>query len=177
MPIVDEYQNGDCKLIDCYFINKADKTVTQEQVVNKIIQYHITHVFFEANNGGDEYKDDVKRMLEEKGYMDCYLSSGKAPTNVSKTDRILARQAEIKGSSVAKYRLVIPLRNTIKGDKMFNSALDQVFKFNQTTAKNIRKKQHDDMPDSLASLFTNVFGLQQKIGKAVSTISREMLGI
>lgn len=177
MPIVDEYENGDCKLIDWYFINKADKTVTQEQVVNKIIQYNISRAFFEANNGGDEYRDDVERILKEKGYNNCFMDAAKAPTTMSKTDRILARQAEIRGSSVAKYRLVIPFRKDIKSDKMFNGALDQVFKFNQSTAKNIKRKQHDDAPDSLASLFTNVFGIKEKVGRAVSNISRDMLGI
>lgn len=177
MPIVDEYENGDCKLIDWYFINKADKTITQEQVVNKIIQYNVTRIFFEANNGGDEYRDDVERILKEKGYTNCYLDAAKAPTTMSKTDRILARQAEIRGSNVATYRLVIPFRKDIKSDKMFNSALDQMFKFNQSVAKNIRRKQHDDAPDSLASLFTNVFGVKEKVGRAVSNISRDMLGI
>ena len=177
MPIVDEYSNGDCKLIDWYFINKADKTITQDAVVNKIIQYKITRIFFEANNGGDEYKDDIKRMAEEKGYKNCFYDSAKAPTTMSKTDRILARQAEIKGSNISKYRLLIPLRATIKGDKMINMALDQIFKFNQSQAKNVRAKQHDDAPDSLAMLFTNVFGIEQKMGKAISNISREDLGI
>jgi len=177
MPIVDEYENGDCKLIDWYFVKKADKTVTQENVARKIVQYNISRVFFEANNGGDEYRDDVKNMVEEQGWLNCFYDSAKAPTNSSKTDRILARQAEIRGSGAVKYRLVIPLRNTIKGDKMFNEALNQVFKFNQTTAASVRKRQHDDAPDSLASLFTNIFGLKPRIGQAISTISRDMLGI
>ena len=177
LPIVDEYENGDCYLIDWYFINKKDKTVTQPAVTSKIINHHVTRGCFESNNGGDEYKDDIKEALEKVNYKDCYLEDKRAPTNKSKTDRILARQAEIRGSRASKYRLVIPLRESIKGDKMFNDALDQVFKFNQNTAKNVRKKQHDDAPDSLANLFTNVLGVTTNIGKATSNISRDMLGI
>lgn len=177
MPIVDEYENGDCKLIDWYFENHADKTKTQPIVAQKIIQYGVSRICFEANNGGDEYKDDIKELVEKQGYKECFFDDKKAPTNKSKTDRILARQAEIRGSQASKYRLVIPLRESIKNDKMFNDALNQVFKFNQSTAKNVRSKQHEDAPDSLCMLFTNVLGLEPNIGKAKSNISRDMLGI
>lgn len=176
MPIVDEYENGDCKLIAWYFINKADKTVTKPEVINFIKSYGVTRICFEANNGGDEYADDIKDELKKEG-IECYVDSKKAPTTKSKTDRILNHQAAIRGSAASKYRLVIPIREGIKGNRMFNDALNQVFKFNQSSAKNVKKKQHDDAPDSLASLFANVLGMEGNYGKAVSNISREMLGI
>lgn len=143
MPIVDEYEDGDCKLVDWYFINKADKTVTKPAIIQKIQQHKISRMCFEANNGGDEYADDIKRQLKEER-VECYVESKKAPTTMSKTDRILNHQAEIRGSRASKYRLVIPERESIKGNKMFNEALNQVFKFNQSTSKNVRKRQHDD---------------------------------
>lgn len=176
MPIVDEYEDGDCKLVDWYFINKADKTVTKPAIMQKIQQHKISRMCFEANNGGDEYADDIKRQLKEE-QVECYVESKKAPTTMSKTDRILNHQAEIRGSRASKYRLVIPERESIKGNKMFNEALNQVFKFNQSTAKNVRKRQHDDAPDSLAGLFANVLGVGGNYGKAISNISREFLGI
>ena len=176
MPIVDEYEDGDCKLVDWYFINKADKTVTKPAIIQKIKQHKISRMCFEANNGGDEYADDIKRQLKEER-IECYVESKKAPTTMSKTDRILNHQAEIRGSRASKYRLVIPERESIKVNKMFNEALNQVFKFNQSTAKNVRKRQHDDAPDSLAGLFANVLGAKGNYGKAISNISRELLGI
>lgn len=176
MPIVDEYEDGDCKLVDWYFINKADKTVTKPAIIQKIKQHNISRMCFEANNGGDEYADDIKRQLKEDR-VECYVESKKAPTTMSKTDRILNHQAEIRGSRASKYRLVIPERESIKGNKMFNEALNQVFKFNQSTSKNVRKRQHDDAPDSLAGLFANVLGVGGNYGKAISNISREFLGI
>ena len=176
MPIVDEYEDGDCKLVDWYFINKADKTITKPAVIQKIKQHKISRMCFEANNGGDEYADDIKRQLKEDR-AECYVESKKAPTTMSKTDRILNHQAEIRGSEASKYRLVIPERESIKGNKMFNEALNQVFKFNQSTSKNVRKKQHDDAPDSLSGLFANVLGVGGNYGKAVSNISRQSLGI
>lgn len=60
---------------------------------------------------------------------------------------------------------------------MFNEALNEVFKFNQSSAKNVRKKQHDDAPDSLSMLGSNVLGVKSNYGKATSNISRNMLGI
>lgn len=176
MPIVEEYEDGDCNLVDWYFINKADKTVTKPEIIRRIEYWGISRVCFEANNGGDEYADDIKRELKEKR-IECYVESKKAPTTMSKTDRILNHQAEIRGSRASKYRLVIPERESIKGNKMFNEALNQVFKFNQSTAKNVRKRQHDDAPDSLAGLFQNVLGVKGNYGKAISNISRKFLGI
>ena len=176
MPIVDEYENGDCKLIDWYFINKVDKSVTKPEVLKYLKMYNVSHICFEANNGGDEYADDIYKELKKEN-IECYVESKKAPTNKVKTDRILNHQAEIRGSGATQYRLVIPLRDGIRGRKMINEALNQVFKFNQTYAANVRKRQHDDAPDSLAALFANTIGIEGHYGKAVSNISREMLGI
>lgn len=176
MPIVDEYKNGDCPLIKWLFI-KGEKEVTIPLVVQYIIDYHIIHICFEANNGGDMYADEVNRRLKEKGIKDCYVTSQKAPTNKSKTDRILAQQGFIKGVDSSEYRLIIPTRESIKGDSQFNEALNETFKFNQSTAKNVRTKQHDDAPDSLSGLGNNVLGCNGHYGKALSNVSREMLGI
>jgi len=176
MPIIDEYKNGDCYLKKVLF-TKGTKEETIPKVVNYIIQYHITYICFEANNGGDMYADEVEKQLKEKRYNDCYVTSKKSPTNKTKTDRILAQQGFIKGSDSSDYRLIIPTRESIKEDTEFNEALNELFKFNQSTAKNIRKKQHDDFCDSLSMLGSNVLGAKTNYGKATSSISREMLGI
>lgn len=176
MPIVDEYENGDCKLVDWYFVNKADKSVTKPEVLKYLKMYNVSHICFEANNGGDEYADDIAKELKKEN-VECYVESKKAPTNKSKTDRILNHQAEIRGSGATKYRLVIPMRDGIKGRTMINDALNQVFKFNQSSAANVRKRQHEDAVDSLAALFANTIGIEGHYGKAVSNVSREMLGI
>lgn len=143
MPIVDEYENGDCPLVKWYFV-KGTKEETIPMVVQYIITYGVTYICFEANNGGDMYADEVKRLLKEKGYNECYVTSKKSPTNKTKTDRILAQQGFIKGADSSDYRLIIPTRESIKEDKMFNEALNEVFAFNQSSAKNVRTKQHDD---------------------------------
>ena len=176
MPIVDEYENGDCYLVKWYFV-KGTKEETIPMVVQYIITYGVSHICFEANNGGDMYADEVKRRLKEAGYNKCYVDSKKSPTNKSKTDRILAQQGFIKGADSSDYRLIIPTRESIKEDKMINEALNEVFAFNQSSAKNVRTKQHDDSADSLSMLGNNVLGAKSSYGKATSNISREMLGI
>ena len=176
MPIVDEYSNGDCPVIKWIFL-QGDKDETIPEVVNAIITYGVTYVCFEANNGGDMYADAVNRELKKKGYTECFVTSKKAPTNKSKLDRILAAQGFIKGADASDYRMIIPTRESIKSDKQFNEALNEVFAFNQSTAKNVRAKQHDDAPDSASMLASNVLGVQTRIGRASSNISREMLGI
>ena len=175
MPIVDEYKNGDCPAVHWVFL-QGSKDETIPQVVDAIITYGVSHICFEANNGGDMYAEAVEKELKKKKYV-CYVTSAKAPTNKTKLDRILAAQGFIKGVDASEYRLIIPTRESIKGNKQFNEALNEIFKFNQSTAKNIRTKQHDDAPDSAAGLAANVLGVNAKIGRVSSTISREDLGI
>lgn len=175
MPIVDEYSNGDCPLIDWIFI-QGSKDETIPIVVEAIIRNGVTYICFEANNGGDMYADAVDKELKKRKYV-CYVTSKKSPTNKSKLDRILAAQGFIKGSEASEYRLLVPIRESIKGNKEFNDAMNEVFAFNQSTAKKVRTKQHDDAPDSLAMLGSNVLGVNAKIGRVSSTISRDMLGI
>lgn len=165
MPIVDEYEDGSCYLKYWYFDDSA-KEITIPNVVRLIIDNKITHICFEANNGGDMYAEEVKRQLKEKNYNNCYVESQKSPTNKSKTDRILSTQGFIKGADSSEYRLYIAKRESIKGNKMYNSALDEVFKFNQNTSKNVRTKQHDDAPDSLSGLAIHVLGVKPKIRKS-----------
>lgn len=172
MPICSEYSNRDVYLTDVIF-SQAKKEETIPMVVNAIINYGITTCFFEANNGGDMYAEKVDEELKLRGYR-CNINWGRVPTTKSKLDRILACQGAIKGVASSDYRLFIKERKTIKGNKMYNEFLDEVIKFNQTPS--MQGKQHDDAPDSLASLFTNVLGCV-RIGSARSTYSRKDLGI
>lgn len=174
MPIIDEHSNGDCPLIDVYF-SKAAKEETIPNVVGKIIEHHITNVFIEANNGGDMYAEAVQEELKKKGINDCYIHWKKAPTIKSKRDRILEQQGAIKGSSSSEYRLLIKTRDSIKENRDYNDFLNEVFKFSQSDKA--QGKQHDDAPDSLASVFSNVLECTASNGTVYSHFSREELGI
>lgn len=174
MPICSEYKNGDCPLIDVY-VSKDKKEETIPMVVNKIIEYHITHCHFEANNGGDMYAEAVKEELKKKGITWCAITCSKAPTTKSKLDRILASVGFITGAQRSEYRLMIKKRIMIKNHMMYNYFLDMLFKFSQS--EKVQGKQHDDIPDSLASLAQNVLGCKNTMGEVHSSHSREELGI
>lgn len=58
---------------------------------------------------------------------------------------------------------------------MYHEALNELFKFSQELK--MQGKQHDDFPDSLASLFQNVLNSKPTVGSAVSRYSRKELGI
>lgn len=176
MPIIDEYSNGDCPVVKWIFV-VGEKEVTIPRVVDAIIFFGVTNVCFEANNGGDMYADEVSRKLKEKNYT-CYVHSQKSPTTKSKQDRILANQAFIRGADAAEYRMIIPTRQSITKDVEFNAALNEIFTFKQSGSESLRKKQHDDAPDSAAMLASNVLGMKGGIaGKAYSSFSRADLGI
>lgn len=172
MPICSEYDNKDVYLTDVIF-HQGKKEETIPMVVNAIIEYKITACHFEANNGGDMYAEKVEEELKNKNYK-CNITWSKVPTTKSKLDRILACQGAIKGVSQSEYRLLIKERKLIKNHKMYNDFVDELTKFNQSPA--MQGKQHDDAPDSLASLFTNVLGCA-RVGRAKSSLSREDLGI
>ena len=172
MPICSEYDNHDVYLTDVIF-SQGKKEETIPLVVNAIINYKITACHFEANNGGDMYAEKVQEELKKRNYR-CNITYSKVPTTKSKLDRILSVQGAIKGVAESEYRLLVKERKIIRGNKMYNDFLDELTKFNQSA--NMQGKQHDDAPDSLASLFANVLGTT-RTGKARSTISRSDLGI
>ena len=172
MPICSEYDNHDVYLTDVIF-SQGKKEETIPLVVNAIINYRITTCHFEANNGGDMYAEKVEEELKKKNYR-CNITWSKVPTTKSKLDRILACQGPIKGAASSDYRLFIKERKLIRNHKMYNDFLDELTKFNQSP--NVQGKQHDDAPDSLASLFTNVLGCA-RVGVGRSTKSRADLGI
>lgn len=174
MPICSEYKNGDCPLIDVYLSQEA-KELTIPEVVNKIIEHHITHCHFEANNGGDMYAEKVQEELKNKGIKWCNVTWSKVPTTKSKLDRILASAGAIRGSERSDYRLMIKRRTAIKNHAMYNLFLDLLFKFNQSLK--MQGKQVDDVPDSLANLFQNVLGCKTDSGVVHSHYSRQELGI
>lgn len=172
MPIGSEHSNGDVYIIDVIY-SKEKKEETIPRVVRAIIENGITHCFFEANNGGDMYAEEVVRELKKRNY-NCYINWKKAPTTKSKLDRILAVQGAIKGSDMSDYRLLFKKRSAIRGKSEYNDALDELGKFNQSAS--VQGKQHDDFTDSCASLLTNVLGCSIK-GKARMIRTREELGI
>ena len=144
-------------------------------VKNILIGNRVTRCGVEKNNGGDFFSTLMQQDLKSSNYH-CNITTHNAPTNKRKLDRILACQNEIKGvaSENNTYRIYFKNPELIKGDKEYMNAMQQLYSWNQSP--NMQTRQHDDFPDSLAGLITNVLGGQTS-GKARINISASQLGI
>ena len=136
MPIA--YVYGQDVYIHDWIFDKRDKTQTKPRVVAKILQHKIKMGRTEANNGGDEYSDDVYRILREKHGYSINMSHKKAPTNMAKLTRI-----EQHAPTVRNYYF----RSDKCRDDDYRKAMNELTSFS-FTVKNV----HDDAADSLAML-------------------------
>lgn len=135
MPIVYIY-GEDVYVHDVIFDNR-DKFTTKPRVIAKILQHRCKMGRMEANNGGDEYCDDIGRMLREQNYS-INLSHKKAPTTMSKLSRIEQHAPNIRN---------FYFRSKECREKEYQKFMDEVCSFSFTS-----KNLHDDAPDSLAML-------------------------
>ena len=144
-------------------------------VKNILIDNNVSRCGVEKNNGGDFFSTLMQQDLKSSNYH-CNITTHNAPTNKRKLDRILACQNEIKGiaSENNTFRIYFKNPEYIKGDKEYMSAMQQLYSWNQNP--NMQTKQHDDFPDSLAGMITNVLGGKTS-GKARTNVSASQLGI
>ena len=166
LPIGYVYDN-EVYIEDVLFINKfGGDDAIRPKVKDIIIKHSVSRLGIEKNNGGDFFSTLVSNDLKNNNYR-CNITTHNAPTNKSKLDRILACQNEIKGIATENntYRLYFKEPDTIKGNKMYLDAFRNLWSWNQNPS--IQKRQHDDFPDSLAGMITNILGAK-KTGKAKS---------
>ena len=165
MPIAYVYVDGSVYIHDVIFDN-SEKSITKPRVVDALVSNNVTTAFFEANAGGEGYKDEVDVELKKKGKeinlvskfaQQMILSTGghASKSQVRKEQRIWDNAAEIRkfyfrdnGCQNAEYR------------KFMNN----VYAFTMTG-----RNKHDDAPDALASL--SVF-LQRGTGTKPARIMR-----
>ena len=141
MPIAYIY-GGDVYIHDWIF-DRRDKSCTKPRVVAKILQHNIKMGQTEANNGGEEYSDDVHRILKEDYRYSINMSHKKAPTNMAKLTRIEQHAPTIRDF----YFLESSCR-----DEDYRKAMSELTSFS-FTAKNL----HDDAADSLAMLAEYIY--------------------
>lgn len=157
LPIGYVYGN-EVYIEDILFENKFGGDDYIRPKVCSIIKNNNTQRFgIEKNNGGDFFCSLIETDLRKLGYR-CNITTHNAPTNKSKRDRILACQNEIKGIATEdnSYRIYFKSKESRKDKPQYCAAMQQLFKWNQNA--NMQSKQHDDFPDSLAGLITNVLG-------------------
>ena len=151
MPIA--YVYGTDVFVHDWVFDKRDKSFTKPRVIAKILQHKIKMGQMEANNGGDEYSDDVHRILRQEYSYSINISHKKAPTNMSKLTRIEQHAPTIRNF----YFLESSCR-----DEDYCRAMNELTSFS-FTAKNL----HDDAADSMAMLAAYVFDRSK-----VATVAR-----
>ena len=144
-------------------------------VKNIVMGNNVSRFGIEKNNGGDFFATLVEKDLKENNYH-CNITTHNVPTNKRKLDRILGCQNEIKGiaSESNTYRIYFKNPDLIKGDKDYMDAMHNLYSWNQNPG--MQNKQHDDFPDSLAGLITNVLGGRNS-GSAKINVSASQLGL
>lgn len=136
MPVGFVY--GDDVYIHDWIFDKRDKSCTKPRVVAKILQHKIKMGRTEANNGGDEYSDDVSRILKKEYGYSINMSHQKAPTNMAKLTRI-----EQHAPNIRQFYF----RSDNCRDEDYRRAMNELTSFSFTV-----KNKHDDAADSLAMM-------------------------
>lgn len=142
-----------------WIFNKGDKYVTKPIVVAKTLQHKPNMERFEANNGGDEYAEDIDRLLREQGFK-TNISWAKASNQMGKMAKIIQYAPDIK-------RRFYFLKPELQGEE-YKAAMEELGILTQ-----VGKNEHEDSADGLVQLFQLFDGGMTKI----EILSRAELGI
>lgn len=164
MPIAYLYGN-DAYIVDVLFIHKfPGDGYSRPMVCDKLVKWNVQSCGFEKNNGGDFYESLIHADLVSRGYR-CNTIAFNAPTTKSKLDRILACQNEMHGVAVMNGDIRILFKNprsmAKKGEYL--AFLENIWNWSQKEGST-QKRQHDDGPDSIAGLLTNMLGKRMRSG-------------
>lgn len=141
MPVAFVY--GQDVYIHDWIFDRRDKSITKPRVIAKILQHKIKMGQTEANNGGEEYSDDVYRILRQEYGYSINMSHKKAPTNMAKLTRI-----EQHAPTIRQFYF----RSDGCRDDDYRKAMNELTGFSFTV-----KNLHDDAADSMAMMAAYVF--------------------
>lgn len=135
------YKNKNIKnKIDVYIpavvFEFGDKNKSQPEIIDLIRNYSINWLRIEKNNGGEEYKEDIEKLVKENN-LTCNIESRPAPNKVAKEARIFANAPDIK----TNFHFLNP--------KKWNNHY-RLFMQNITSYSIEGKNKNDDAPDSLS---------------------------
>ncbi len=145
MPV--GYVYGEDVYIHDWVFDRRDKSLTKPRVIAKILAHKIKMGQTEANNGGEEYSDDVYRVLRQEYGYSINMSHKKAPTNMAKLTRIEQHAPTIRN---------FYFRDVNSRDDDYRKAMTELTSFSFTS-----KNLHDDAADSLAMMAGYIFGGQK----------------
>lgn len=140
-PIAYVYEDGAVYIHDVVFDN-SEKNITQPKVVNMIIDNNLGSAFFEANQGGEGYKDDIDRLLRaNKAFNNgrgINLVSKYAPSTKRKEQRIWDNAPTIRE---------FYFRDSTCQSLEYRRFMQNVYSFTING-----KNRFDDAPDALSTL-------------------------
>ena len=134
-PVACIYEDGSCYIPSVVF-DKNEKQITQPKIVEMFIKQNVGSAMFEANQGGEGYKDEIDRLLREKNKR-ININSKWADTQKRKQQRIFDNAGQIR----QMYFLEDGIR-----DKDYRAFMNNVYSFTML------KNKHEDAPDSLSQL-------------------------
>lgn len=148
MPVAYVYEDGSVYIHDVVF-DSSEKSVTQPKVVDCLIRNNATNSFFEANNGGEGYKDDIDRLLKERGHKINLVSkfAQQMIVNAGKGGSKTAQRKEQRIWDNAQTIRSFYFRDSGHQSLEYRKFMNQLYSFTVNG-----KNKHDDSPDSLAAL-------------------------
>lgn len=148
MPVAYVYEDGSVYIHDVVF-DSSEKSVTQPKVVDCLIRNNVTNSFFEANNGGEGYKDDIDRLLKERGRKINLVSkfAQQMIVNAGKGGSKTAQRKEQRIWDNAQTIRSFYFRDSGHQSLEYRKFMNQLYSFTVNG-----KNKHDDSPDSLAAL-------------------------
>lgn len=153
MPFGNAFGSDGDIYIPEWIFNKGSKDITKPIVVAKCIQQEPNRVNFEANNGGDEYADDIERLLKNEGFK-TNITSTKASNQIGKMAKIIQYAPDI-------IRRCVFLKEELRSEG-YQAAIDEL-----TMIVSVGKNEHEDSADSLVQLLQLIDG--GFLGKVAAT--------
>jgi len=144
MPFANAFGYDGPVYIQDWIFNKGDKYTTKPIVIAKTMQHKPNMERFEANNGGDEYAEDIDRLLREQGFK-TNISWAKASNQIGKMAKIIQYAPDIK-------RRFYFLKPELQSEE-YKKAMEELCMIVQ-----IGKNEHEDSADGLVQTLQLIDG-------------------
>lgn len=155
MPICMDFGEGQ-RFIVGWVHDKRSPEYTVGKVVDAIERYMITLLWFEKNSGGKLLAEKIQKEMSARGVGHCKIELYSAPVRMHKEEKITGYSDFV----LREFQFLVPKTKKVDtdieiymADDDYRKAIDEM-----TTWSAEGKKQHDDAPDSIASLAMKLSG-------------------
>jgi len=143
------FQYGDDIYVHDVVYDNGDKRVTIPLLVDAIEKYEVAACQIEASKATSGYKDELAERLKESDLRINMISKAASPLK-AKEQRIFDKAPNIRENMI--------FRESGKRSKPYELFMQNVYSF-----KMFGKNKHDDAPDSLAMVISNVMFSSAKV--------------